>query len=90
MAKLVEDFTLSIGEVAVMNHMSEPTFRKRRAMLEALGFPQKLPGSLRYSRPAVERWFRTNGGQAAAPEIEPSIDIAVQGVREQLEQEYAN
>lgn len=85
----IDNLTLVIGQVAQMLGMSEPTFRKKRAELEALGFPRHLPGLKVYSRPAVERWFRTNGDQLATPAIEPTITVEINAAQAELETEYA-
>lgn len=83
---LTLNWTLTAGQVAQMFGESEPTFRKRLPARLAAGFPPRLPGTTRFSRPAVENWFRTYG--AAAP-IEPARISAVDEARELLEQQYA-
>lgn len=37
------------------------TFYNKRRALEAAGFPPRLPGLTKWSRPAVLRWIETNG-----------------------------
>lgn len=49
------------GVAALIGLPSEDAFYRRRAALEASGFPQKLPGLPRWSRACVLRWIETNG-----------------------------
>lgn len=82
--------TLSIGQVARLLGMTDYTFRQKRAELEALGFPKKLPGLKKWSRPAILIWFRTNGGQLATPEIDLPLGQEIAAARDELEGEYAS
>lgn len=43
------------------------TFYNKRPALEAAGFPQKLPGLSRWSRPAIMAWLEMNGRPDPAP-----------------------
>ena len=79
---------VSAEEVAEMLHWSSAaTFYTKRPMLEAKGFPPKLPGINGWSRAAVLRWIETNGQTylPAMPEIAGGIG---EGAIE-LERRYA-
>lgn len=73
--------TCTAGQVAQLLGLSETTFDRRRPELLAAGFPDRLPGVGKWSRPAVIAWItrngRTDGGQ------EPAADLS------RLEIEYA-
>lgn len=43
------------------------TFYNKRATLEAAGFPPKLPGLARWSRPAIMAWLEMNGRPSPEP-----------------------
>ena len=47
------------------------------------GFPRKLPGCARWSKPAVDHWFE-NWGKPVMIQVKPKIEI----MREQLEKRY--
>jgi hypothetical protein len=73
---------LKAGEVAALLRVSEDTFRNRRRALEAVGFPQKLPGLAGWSRACVMRWIETNG------ETFRPADGALEVAARDLEREY--
>lgn len=49
------------GVAALIGLPSEDAFYRRRVELEAAGFPARLPGLPRWSRPCILRWIETNG-----------------------------
>ncbi|MGZ5905142.1 MAG: hypothetical protein ACXWKQ_07325 [Reyranella sp.] len=78
---------LTAGQVAQLLGLSEPMFRKKAAGLQALGFPGRLPGLAKWSRPAVVRWISSNGAttQQSGPPLDETLAIEVS----ELEKDYA-
>ena len=78
---------LAIGaaDVAAMLGMTTGSFYTRRAALEADGFPPRLPGLARWSRPAIADWIARNGRARREISGDTAIDIRRAG----LEGEYA-
>jgi hypothetical protein len=81
-----QPLTYSLAEVAALFRNTADSFRAKRPELEAAGFPKKLPGSVLWSRAAVDHWFNT-AGLTYAPLMGPPPD-GVEGAREALERRY--
>lgn len=63
--------------------------RTVRRLQEQHGFPHALPGlPARFSRHAVDLWFRSNGGRVAAPAAANDMPDAVEEHRAHLERSY--
>lgn len=83
--------TCNVVEVAHLLGLSERTFNKRRPQLDAAGFPDKLPGVNKWSRPAVVAWISSNGQTTVAtPRGVPQGDPAVEAVTSDLERRYGS
>lgn len=83
--------TLNAAGVAELLGIGEDYFRSIRKKLEDNGFPRKLPGLSKWSKPAVRRWIRTNGETFLPAEPKPTIDgvASLAGLSFQLEKDYA-
>ncbi len=81
--------TCAAADVAHLLGLSERTFNKRRPELSAAGFPDKLPGVNKWSRPAVVAWISSNGAPTVATPRGADIgDPAIEAVATDLEAEY--
>jgi hypothetical protein len=81
--------TCNAVEVAHLLGLSERIFNKRRQELAAAGFPDKLPGVGRWSRPAVVAWISSNGETSVAqPRGVDRGDENIAAVASDLEAEY--
>lgn len=81
--------TCTAGQVAQLLGMSEDTFARRMRQKLLIGFPAKLPGVNKWSRPAVVAWISSNGETSVAQPRgvdRGSDDIAA--VASDLEAEY--
>lgn len=81
--------TCTAGQVAHLLGMSSRTFDRQRPELKKAGFPEKLPGTGKWSRPAVVAWISSNGAPTVATPRgidngDPEIEAIVTG----LEREY--
>lgn len=83
----VRRLTLSAGEVAYTLGLASDYFRSIRRKLEAKGFPAKLPGMGKWSRPAVEAWIARNGkpDEAAPTTIVTVSEQVITDARNALE-----
>lgn len=81
-------WTLTIGQVAHLFGESEPTFRKHLAARLKLGFPNRLPGTTKWSLPAVKHWFAHNGGTYGGGQ-QDTVPDAIDEARSSLAQVYA-
>ena len=63
----LETETISAEEIAAALGLSADRFRRtwRRLVADA-GFPPRLPGGWRWSRPAIAAWFRAMGSVPAS------------------------
>ena len=73
-----EPLTLSRRELAAMIGRSPGWVSRNHARLEALGFPQRLPGLARWPREPVEDWIARRTAQVG---VSPGADL-----REELRQ----
>lgn len=48
---------LTLAQLLQLLQISEATFNRRRAAMEAAGFPHRIPGLGRWSRAAVIAWI---------------------------------
>lgn len=81
--------TCNAGQVAHLLGMSERMFNRQRPELKAAGFPEKLPGVNKWSRPAVVAWITGNGQMTvAAPRGIPNGDPEIEALVTGLEEEY--
>ncbi|WP_057464491.1 hypothetical protein [Pseudovibrio sp. POLY-S9] len=78
--------TYNRSELCEALGLSENNFDRLRKKLEAEGFPTRLPGMARWSRPAVHAWIAANGDallmrqilvgpEPETPNIEPSASL---------------
>ncbi len=81
--------TCSAGQVAHLLGLSERMFNRQRAELKAAGFPDKLPGVNKWSRPAVVAWISSNGQTTVATPRGAGIgDPDVEAIAADLEADY--
>lgn len=81
--------TCTNGQVAHLLGMSEDTFARRLRQKMLVGFPAKLPGVNKYSRPAVVAWISSNGQTTVAqPRGIPQGDPEIEAIVSDLEEEY--
>ena len=81
--------TCTSGQTAHLLGLSDTTFLRRLRKGQFPGFPQKLPGTNKWSRPAVVAWISSNG-QATAPQPRgiPYGDPEIEALVSDLEQTY--
>jgi predicted DNA-binding transcriptional regulator AlpA len=77
-----QPLTLNASGVAQLLGLSEETFLKRRAELEAEHqFPRRIPGVGKWSRASVAHWINSSGLQyaplAAGHEADTSPDLQI-------------
>lgn len=81
--------TCNAVEVAHLLGLSERIFNKRRPELTAAGFPSKLPGVGKWSRPAVVAWISSNGETSVAqPRGVDRGDTGIEAIASDLEGQY--
>lgn len=83
---MVPQTTNAKGAAALLG-ISVGSFYNRKTRLLAAGFPDRLPGTNRWSIPAIRRWIAGNGDMAAAQP--PSEDDEIAEARARLERHYA-
>lgn len=85
---MTDRHTYSAKDIAfLMQHEVRTFYGKIDDWMENHGFPQKIPGTNRWSRHAVDHWFRTDCGRR--PELAgelPTPELTINP----LEAEYLN
>lgn len=79
--------TTSAKGAAKMLGMSTGSFYNKKTSLLAAGFPDRLPGTNRWSIPAIQRWISCNGDMSAAQP--PTEDHQIAEAKSRLEQTYS-
>ncbi len=83
-----QQLTYKLEQLAGLLGLSVPYLRgKKRAQLEAKGFPPPLPGlGLTWSKQAVDSWINNNG--EAAPAVTVTVTDPIEQNQADLEKEY--
>lgn len=79
--------TTNARGAANMLGMSVGSFYNKKTKLLAAGFPDRLPGTNRWSIPAIQRWIASNGDMSAA--AVPTEEDEVAEAKARLEKHYA-